>query len=46
MLVIMNPGGHLYFRPSGYVPFDITDIVESWDDGTSPQRGIVVRAIN
>ena len=32
--------------PSGYVQFDITNIVKSWDDGTSPQRGIVIRAIN
>ena len=35
----------MYFRSEGYIPFDITNIVKSWDEGDH-QLGLVVRAIN
>ena len=36
---------HLYFRNEGFISFDITDIVNSWDQG-SANHGILVRATN
>ena len=37
---------HLYCRTNDFYPFDITNIVKSWDDGSSTQHGLVARAIN